>query len=423
MARRPCCCRTSAALARRSGRGRHAGYGHGPCLCGSYHACRGRASMLVAPMSRGSALTQGASRMQPVLRLVSSNDPERSEREPPYHDPLTDEPVLDAYSQAVVRVAERVSPAVVHIEVHSQRGSASRSDPRLAPDVRGHGSGFLVTPDGFIVTNSHVVHGAAQLIVTLADGRREPAELIGDDPDTDVAVVRMHAPQLVPARLGDSDTIRVGQLVVAIGNPYGFQCTVTAGVVSALGRSLRSQSGRLIDNVIQTDAALNPGNSGGPLVTARGEVIGVNTAVILPAQGLCFAIGVNTATFVAGRLIKDGRITRGYLGVAGQNVPLIRHLVRRHTLPVTSGMLVLSVEPHSPAQWVGVCPGDVLGGYAGRPVAGIDDLHRLLVEEQVGRAAPLLVIRSGEILTLEIVAEDARALTEPVRTVRPAPPA
>jgi len=331
--------------------------------------------------------------------------------------------VLDAYSQAVVRVAERVSPAVVNIEVHSQRGSASRSDPRLAPDVRGHGSGFLLTPDGFIVTNSHVVHGAAQLIVTLADGRREPAELIGDDPDTDVAVVRMHAPQLVPARLGDSDTIRVGQLVVAIGNPYGFQCTVTAGVVSALGRSLRSQSGRLIDNVIQTDAALNPGNSGGPLVTARGDVIGVNTAVILPAQGICFAIGINTATFVAGRLIKDGRITRGSLGVAGQNVPLGRPLVRRHALAAPSGMLVVAVEPHSPAQRVGVCPGDVLVGYAGRPVAGIDDLHRLLVEEQVGRAAPLLVIRDGELLTFAIVAEDARAITEPVRMVRPAPPA
>jgi len=323
----------------------------------------------------------------------------------------------------VVRVAERVSPAVVNIEVQSQQGSTSRSDPRLAPDVRGHGSGFLLTPDGFIVTNSHVVHDAAQLTVTLADGRREEAELIGDDPDTDVAVVRIHAPQLVPARLGDSQTIRVGQLVVAIGNPYGFQCTVTAGVVSALGRSLRSQSGRLIDNVIQTDAALNPGNSGGPLVTSRGEVIGVNTAVILPAQGLCFAIGINTATFVAGRLIKEGRIKRGYLGVAGQNVPLLRHLVRRHTLPVTSGMLVLSVEPHSPAQRAGVRPGDVLVGYAGRPVAGIDDLHRLLVEEQVGRAASLLAIRNGEILTLAIVAEDARALTESVRPVRPAQPA
>ena len=361
--------------------------------------------------------------MQPVLRLVSYNDPERSGTERPDHGSLTDEQVLDAYSQAVVRVAERVSPAVVNIEVQSRQGRTSRSDPRLAPDVRGNGSGFLFTPDGFILTNSHVVHDADQLMVTLADGRREQAELIGDDPDTDVAVVRIHAPQLVPARLGDSHTIRVGQLVVAIGNPYGFQCTVTAGVVSALGRSLRSQSGRLIDNVIQTDAALNPGNSGGPLVTSRGEVIGVNTAVVLPAQGICFAIGINTATFVAGRLIKDGRIKRGYLGVAGQNVPLGRHLARRHTLTVPSGMLVLSVEPHSPAQRAGVRPGDVLVGYAGRTVAGIDDLHRLLVEEQVGRAAPLRVLRGGEILALDIVAEESRALSEPVRTVRPAQPA
>jgi len=332
---------------------------------------------------------------------------------------MTDDQLLDAYSQAVVRVAEHVSPAVVNIEVQSQPGSTSRSDPRLAPDVRGNGSGFLFTPDGFILTNSHVVHGAAQLMVTLADGRREPADLIGDDPDTDVAVVRIHAPHLVSARLGDSHTIRVGQLVVAIGNPYGFQCTVTAGVVSALGRSLRSQSGRLIDNVIQTDAALNPGNSGGPLVTSRGDVIGVNTAVILPAQGICFAIGINTATFVAGRLIKDGRIKRGYIGVAGQNVPLVRQLVRRHTLPVTSGILVLSVEPNSPAQRAGVHPGDVLVGYAGRTVAGIDDLHRLLVEKQVGIPAPLMVLRGDEIFWLDIVAEESRTATEPRRTVRP----
>src|SRR5438309_1062176 len=327
---------------------------------------------------------KGVALMQPVLRLVSSNDPERSGIERPARDPVTDAQVLDADSRAVVRVAERVSPAVVNIEVHSRQGSTSRSDPRLAPDVRGHGSGFLLTPDGFIVTNSHVVHDAAQLTVTLADGRREEAELIGDDPDTDVAVVRIHAPQLVPARLGDSQTIRVGQLVVAIGNPYGFQCTVTAGVVSALGRSLRSQSGRLIDNVIQTDAALNPGNSGGPLVTSRGEVIGVNTAVILPAQGICFAIGINTATFVAGRLIKDGRIKRGYIGVAGQNVPLLRHLVRRHDLPRESGVLVVSLEKESPAHRGGVREGDVIVGYGTQPVAGIDDLHRLLTDEQVG---------------------------------------
>ena len=357
--------------------------------------------------------------MQPVLRLVSHPDTENAGTGRSVTSPMTDEQVLDAYSQAVVSVAEHVSPAVVNIEVQSQLGHTPRSDPLHAPDVHGNGSGFLFTPDGFILTNSHVVHGAAQLIVTLADGRREQADLIGDDPDTDVAVIRIHAPQLVPARLGDSHTIRVGQLVVAIGNPYGFQCTVTAGVVSALGRSLRSQSGRLIDNVIQTDAALNPGSSGGPLVTSRGEVIGVNTAVIVPAQGLCFAIGINTATFVAGRLIKEGRIKRGYLGVAGQNVPLGRHLVRRHTLVVPSGMLVLSVEPQSPAQRAGVRPGDVLVGYAGRTVAGIDDLHRLLVEEQVGISAPLMVIRSGEIFTLDIVAEESRATTEQVRTVRP----
>src|SRR5437016_6273198 len=349
--------------------------------------------------------------MQPVLRLVSHNDPEDAGTGSPAPS-MTDEQLLDAYSQAVVSAAEQVSPAVVNIEVLSKRGSTPSSDPRLAPEVHGNGSGFLFTPDGFILTNSHVVHGAAQLIVTLADGRREPADLIGDDPDTDVAVRRIQPPHLGPARLGDSHTIRVRQLVVAIGNPYGFQCTVTAGVVSALGRSLRSQSGRLIDNVIQTDAALNPGNSGGPLVTSRGDVIGVNTAVILPAQGICFAIGINTAKFVAGRLIKDGKIRRGWIGVGGQDVPLPRRVVRFHDLPVESGILVASIEPGSPAQRAGLLEGDVIVGFAGQPVGGIDALHRLLAEEQVGTRAPLTIMRRADKMMLDIVAEEFQPTRE-----------
>ena len=240
------------------------------------------------------------------------------------------------------------------------------------------------------------------------DGRQFDAQIVGDDPDTDLAVIRITASNLVPATLGDSERIRVGQVAIAIGNPYGFQCSVTAGVVSALGRSLRSNSGRLIDNIIQTDAALNPGNSGGPLVNSLGEVIGINTAVILPAQGICFAIAVNTAKFVAGRLIRDGKIRRSYIGVAGQNVPLHRRVVRFHRLPVEQGVLVVSVEGNSPAEKAGLQEGDLIVGYAAQPVSGIDDLHRLLTDERLGVRSQVTILRGTEKELVWIVPEESR---------------
>ena len=345
--------------------------------------------------------------MPSVAPLMSGNGFDTKTRYPPDGASLDNDQLLDAYSQAVVQAAERVSPAVVNIEVRQRLPLPQGVRQRQPREVRGNGSGFVLTPDGFVLTNSHVVHQATRIDVMLADGHRVAADLVGEDPHTDLAVLRVSAPGLVPVTLGNSQRVKVGQLVVAIGNPYGFQCTVTAGVVSARGRSLRSQSGRLIDDVIQTDAALNPGNSGGPLVTTQGEVIGVNTAMILPAQGICFAIAINTAAFVAGRLIKDGRIRRGYIGVGGQNVPLPRRLVRQHALPVESGVLIVTVEPRSPAAHAGLQEGDVLVAYGGQPITGIDDLHRCLTEHQVGVGTPLTILRQGEQVALQIVPEEA----------------
>ncbi len=313
----------------------------------------------------------------------------------------SDDELLDSYSQSVTRAVEKVGPAVVNIRVQKtsherQRGSESG----------GSGSGFVIAPDGFILTNSHVVHGADKLEVTLADGQVHGATLVGEDPETDLAVVRINASQLSHARLGNSKSIRVGQIAVAIGSPFGFQQTVTAGVVSALGRSMRSQSGRLIDNIIQTDAALNPGNSGGPLINSRGEVIGVNTAIILPAQGICFAIASNTAEFVAAWLIKERRIRRSWIGVAGQDVPLHRRVVRFHHLPVDNGVLVAGIEPASPASRGGLRNGDVIVSFAGEPVSGIDELHRRLVAKVIGVPSRVTIIRHTEKLDLLVTPEE-----------------
>lgn len=341
-----------------------------------------------------------------TLRLVGSDELVRARDNLQHSEPPESE-LLDAYSQAVITASGQVSPAVVNIEVRHRSGRSARGE-RTPRGTGGSGSGFIFTPDGFALTNSHVVHGADQIEVTLSDGRRYAAQIIGEDPDTDLAVIRVEAPLLNHTELGDSHRIRVGQLAIAVGNPYGFQCTVTAGVISALGRSLRSTSGRLIDNVIQTDAALNPGNSGGPLVNSRGEVIGVNTAIIRPAQGICFALGINTAKFIAGRLIKDGKIRRGYLGVSGQNVELPRRVVRFHGLPTESGILVVAVEPGSPAQRASLAEGDVIIGYADQTVRDIDALHKLLVEEKVGIPMALTFLRRGEKRTISVIAEESR---------------
>jgi S1-C subfamily serine protease len=337
-----------------------------------------------------------------AVSLLNESQPRDGSGSIGISDVSSDDSLLDEYSRSVVSAVSRVSPAVVNIEIEQR----TKGRPR---NVAGSGSGFVITPDGFILTNSHVVHQATRIIVNLSDGRDCLAQLVGDDPETDLAVIRIDAPQLVHVRLADSESLRVGQIAIAIGNPLGFQASVTAGVISALGRSMHSQSGRLIDNIIQTDAALNPGNSGGPLVNSAGEVIGVNTAMIRPAQGICFAIASNTAKLVAGWLIRDGRIRRSYLGVAGQNMPLHRRVIRFYNLPLETGVLVASVEKDSPAQHAGLREGDIIVAFNERPVGTIHDLHKMLVSEQIGVAAKLVAIRHTEKLELLILPAESKS--------------
>ena len=304
---------------------------------------------------------------------------------------MTDDDLLDAYSRTVVSAVERLAPSVVRVETRSRRGG-------------GGGSGFVLAGDGFVLTNSHVVRGASRLSVDLADQEQRslPADLVGDDPDTDVAVVRVGATDLPAAPLGDSRRLRVGQVVLALGSPYGFQSTVTSGVVSALGRTLRARSGRLMSDIIQTDAALNPGNSGGPLADSAGRVVGVNTAAILPGQGIAFAIPIHTAQFVAARLIRDGRISRGLLGIAGQTWPLPRAIRRELGLPAATGVQVLKVESNGPAERAGVLVGDVIVEFDARPVETVDDLQRLLADRGSGGRFRLRLLRLLRLEELDV---------------------
>jgi S1-C subfamily serine protease len=304
--------------------------------------------------------------------------------------------LLDAYSRAVIGAVDRVGPAVLHLQISGVKDGSGAA-----------GSGVVFTPDAYVMTNSHVVSGARKIQATFPDGRSLAANQVGDDPDTDLAVLRLDGETPTYARLGDSRRLRVGQLVVAIGNPFGFQCTVTAGVVSALGRSLRTRSGRLIDSVIQTDAALNPGNSGGPLVTASGEVVGINTAIIGMAQGICFSNSAATVEFVASRLIRDGRVRRCYIGVAGQSVPLPRRVVRFHELARETGVRVQSTSPDGAARAAGMLSGDIIVAVDGVPVGDVDELHRLMTEERVGKPVPITVLRLSQKLDVVVTPRES----------------
>jgi len=349
------------------------------------------------------------------LKFLSNESLSAKKTEPQTPLLYDNEGFLDAYSNAVIYASQKVSPSVVNIDVFHKNRTWRDPNPALPPEASakgglhkaGSGSGFLFTPDGFILTNSHVVHGATEMEATFLDGQTHHARLIGEDPDSDLAVLRVDdALDLSPAELGSSQALQVGQLVAAIGSPLGFQATVTAGVVSALGRSLRSQSGRLIDNIIQTDAALNPGNSGGPLVNSRGQVVGVNTATILAAQGLCFSIAIDTAKRVAGQIMQFGKVRRGYIGIGGQNIDIPRQIVRHFNLSVEKGVLVVTVEEGGPAQRAGLAERDVLVGFEGQPVESMDDLHRYLSAGEPGKIYSLSVIRRSLQLDLRIIPEE-----------------
>jgi len=323
--------------------------------------------------------------------------------------PPDDQALLDAYSRAVIDVVDRVGPAVVRLAVHASPAGAA------AHSRGGTGSGVVVAPDGLILTNSHVAAaagkpGAASRIeVTTADGQDLHARLVGDDPDTDLALIRVDEPVTLPAAaLGDSKRLKRGQLVIAIGNPLGFESTVTTGVVSALGRSLRSRNGRLIDDVIQTDAALNPGNSGGPLVSSRGEVVGINTAIIMGAQGICFAVAANTASFVLGELVRHGRVRRAFIGIAAQQTAIPPRRRRHFDLSQEGAVMVGTVEPDSAGAQAGLKAGDIIVALDGQTIAGADDLVRALTGEKIGREVALDVLRGTERLTLAAVPQERR---------------
>lgn len=326
------------------------------------------------------------------VSLSSSDEARAKDSEFKHSISPDDDALLDAYSTSVTRAVERVSPAVIKIDVtNSSQGRG------------GSGSGFVFTPDGLVMTNSHVVRDAQKIEVSFADGQRAAASLIGEDPDTDTAVLRTDASITTPAVLGRSQNLKVGQLAIAVGNPYGFQFTVTAGVVSALGRSMRSVTGRMMDEIIQTDAALNPGNSGGPLVNSLGQVIGINTATILPAQRLCFAIGIDTAKFVASQILQYGRVRRSWIGISGQNVPIPRRLAYQHRLTIDTAILVNEIYPGSPASKAGLLPGDVVVGFSGKSIAGIDELHKLLTSDSANRSVSLTILRAAQLKELAIV--------------------